>query len=268
MTAPLGAAKYIVDDQSNNHIATSAITPTGFTDDITLKRIVNGRQASRLIATTKTGLVLAFDFQSAKSVGVFAILNHNFTSAATIKIQADDDPAFGSLDVDVTLTWNRGQIIYVWSTDQTYRYWRLTIEDAGNLKNPAIGELILGLLTAFTKQHDWRDSERFLFGNRNTEDNVYGNMRSYHLFEQRTYENMNFTKMSDNEIEEVEAMLEATQGSAKPILFINGIDVPNDAIYGHMVDNYGRRFQFTEWNDIPGIAVREQPRPNHLRVIS
>jgi len=76
---------------------------------------------------------VAADLGSAQAIQFFAIKNHNLSSSAVAKIQADDDPAFGSLGVDVTLTKASGLLAYYWASPQTYRYWRYYTVDSAPL---------------------------------------------------------------------------------------------------------------------------------------
>jgi hypothetical protein len=56
------------------------------------------------------------------------------SESATIKIQANATDTWTSPAVDETLTINNTYMVasHYFSTDQTYRYWRVVIEDAGN----------------------------------------------------------------------------------------------------------------------------------------
>jgi hypothetical protein len=79
----------------------------------------------------------AWDLGGATSIYYAILWNHNFTSAATVKLQADNHSNFGSLDHDITLTygthWNDDILVYTFSTPSTAcRYWRIISTDAGN----------------------------------------------------------------------------------------------------------------------------------------
>ena len=82
-------------------------------------------------STGVSGEWLKFDLGSAEDVqGVF-VVGHNITSGATVKVQANSSDDFASPPVDVSMTY--GDIIYyLFSSSQSYRYWRITIDDSGN----------------------------------------------------------------------------------------------------------------------------------------
>lgn len=66
------------------------------------------------------------------NVNYCLIVDHNFTSGATIKIQANTSNSWTTPPVDQTLTYNSGTIIYNFTATQTYRYWRLYVNDSSN----------------------------------------------------------------------------------------------------------------------------------------
>ena len=72
------------------------------------------------------------DLGAARAVDYCAILDHNFSSGATIKIQGNATDSWGAPSVDITLTYAASNIYYKFSSTQTYRYWRLTVDDASN----------------------------------------------------------------------------------------------------------------------------------------
>lgn len=261
------ADRYIVDVNPTNYLAAAEITPTGFVDNETIHNIHNQRLASRVTATLLEGIVLVFDLRSAKDVDIIAILNHTFTSDATVTIQADDDPYFGSLGVDQVITWNARQMVYVWSSVQSYRYWRLLVTDTNNTNYPSIGEIILGEAETLAAKHRWGEAEDHKFGNI-IQTTPYGTTWRYHQHYGRSFSGIVFNKVSDVDMLELEAMLKATEGSAFPVLFLDGDGTPNNAVFGHWNDKYGRTFSFLEWNNLSALTLKPQAFPNHRRQIS
>lgn len=75
---------------------------------------------------------IKFDFGAAAAVRALALVGHNFTSGATLKIQANATDVWTAPSIDVTLTYHADNVVYLWSSDQSYRYWRITIVDASN----------------------------------------------------------------------------------------------------------------------------------------
>lgn len=78
-------------------------------------------------------------------IQALVIKGHNFSTGASIRIQADDDPAYGSLDLELILPIVAETMTCFWSSPQNYRYWRITIADAGNTASYVqIGRVFLG----------------------------------------------------------------------------------------------------------------------------
>lgn len=81
----------------------------------------------------------------AYAVKALVIKGHNFSAGASVRIQADDDPAYGSLGVDVILPITSETITQFWTTPQTYQYWRIKIADAANTDGYVkIGRIYIG----------------------------------------------------------------------------------------------------------------------------
>ena len=118
---------------ADNYIKTSTITAltetVGYEFNTALKDTRLSRMARTIDLTSQT---IVFDLGSARAVDYFAILKHNMTSSATIHIQANASDVWTAPTIDVTLTWTVNNILYNWSSAQTYRYWRITISDATN----------------------------------------------------------------------------------------------------------------------------------------
>jgi len=88
-------------------------------------------------------------------VNAFIIDNHNFTNAATLRIQGNNVDAWGAPTVNVLLPITSGMVVCFWNQTQYYNYWRTTIADAGN---PAgylqAGRIFLGLYTTLSRSFD------------------------------------------------------------------------------------------------------------------
>lgn len=74
---------------------------------------------------------IVFDLGAAYDVSYIVIFGHNITSSATVKIQANSSDSWTTPPVDETIT-VADVMIYHFSTDETYRYWRLYIDDDSN----------------------------------------------------------------------------------------------------------------------------------------
>ncbi|MBW2619285.1 MAG: hypothetical protein JRC92_10465 [Deltaproteobacteria bacterium] len=73
---------------------------------------------------------LKADLKSAQQVTSTALLDHNLTSGATITLEANSTDSWVSPAYSQVLTWTEGHLVL--SLDQTYRWWRLVIDDPTN----------------------------------------------------------------------------------------------------------------------------------------
>lgn len=259
---------YLVDYTTNangyNLLPNATITATGMTP-ANLARFYNRTKADAAQASQNTSISIVIDFGAPTAIDAIGIMGHNFTSAVTLNIEGDDDSAFGSPDVDLALTYNEDQVVYVWSSDQTYRYWRLTISDNTNSSYPWIGELVLGKLIRFTHPVTWGVSESYKF-NVVTHTSDYGVPWNYYRAQTRAFESMNFEQRPDSEVTEFVTMIKASKGSFLPVLIILDTDAPNDAIFGHLTNGMQKQFVFVDWTDVNGLSVNEQPSAKTINI--
>jgi len=75
---------------------------------------------------------IVIDLGSAADIDAFALKYYNLTNTATIKLQGNDSDAWGAPPVDITLTKTSGVIAEIFSSTETYRYWRILITDVDN----------------------------------------------------------------------------------------------------------------------------------------
>lgn len=264
------ATAYMIDDVvdavSYNLLGLATLTLTNLTagdgDKLYSKRV-----SDVLIATAKTGIQLDIDFGAAKNINTIALLGLAVTSAASITVLGDDNPGFTTPDVNESRTGAQfGQRILI--LDQTYnlRYWRVTISDATNPYFPWIGEIIMGVRIEFTHPHSWGHVEQFNYKNV-TLTTDYGVRWNYRQASQRNLSKLVFNQRPDAEAEQIETLIEGAHGSHLPVLMIpDTVDEPDRAVYGHLMDQIGREFDFIEWNNFSEMQVIEQPRAQVIRV--
>jgi len=93
---------------------------------------------------------LVCDAQKAQGIGVdtLAILNHNFTTSASISFEGSNSSDFSTVGFQQNLTINRNEDIYYIAPTyptQQFRYWRLICNDSTNPSNYLrIGTIIFG----------------------------------------------------------------------------------------------------------------------------
>jgi hypothetical protein len=246
-------------------LGATVISQVGFNDS-DIPKLYNGQQSDVMQATVKTGLSVVFDLGSAKDINCFGAFGHNLTAGATISFEGDDNPGFSS-PISVSPTPGRGQNVVTWpSAVETYRYWRITISDAGNPSLPWIGEIVLGELFKFTHPVTWGMGEGRAYKNVNMETE-FGVSWRFHHNQRRNFTNFNYTQRPDAEAEQLEDMSDDALGSFHPLLLIfDDIEEPNRGIYGHLADAMNRAYRFIEWNNISGLNIREQARANQIRI--
>lgn len=98
--------------------------------------------------TAKAAQWVKIDFGAATDVTLCAVFNHNFTDAATIRIQGNAADAWGAPTVNELMTWREFDMYHVFSASQ--RYWRFYVDDAANPDYPRIGDLWLGEWETFS----------------------------------------------------------------------------------------------------------------------
>lgn len=254
---------YIVDERStvagNNYVGTGVITAVNFPSN-QLSKLYSQRQSDVCQATAKTGLQITVDMLSARSIELFALLGHNFTSGVTVNLKGDSVPTFLAPPVNVNLTYNYAQMFRLFSPAQNYRYWRVTINDAGNPAYPYIGELIMGGLIRFTHPCSWGFSDETIFNNV-TQKTEYMVPWTFEKSEQRALVNLSFRQRPDAEANEVVTMVRSTRGSLKPLLYFTDLeDDLNGGIFGHLEDKYSNTLDFLDWHDFSDLSIMEQPR--------
>ena len=162
--------------------------------------------------------------------------------------------------LNVNLTYNYAQMFYLFSPAQNYRYWRLTINDAGNSAYPYVGELIMGGLIRFTHPCSWGFSDETQFNNV-SQFTEYKVPWTFEKSEQRALVSLSFKQRPDSEANEVVTMLRSARGSLKPVLYFTDLeDDLNGGIYGHLVDKYANTLDFLNWHDFTDLTITEQPR--------
>jgi len=101
------------------------------------------------VTGTKT---IVFDMMSAMSANSIIIYDHNFTSAATITLEANATDSWGTPAFTETIPWATLKILRYLAATPSYRYFRLSITDSSNPDGYIeIGELFLGEYMELTR---------------------------------------------------------------------------------------------------------------------
>jgi len=85
------------------------------------------------------------DLGEAKDIRAFIAKFHNITNNATINIQANSSDNWTNPPVNVDLLRNSENLAYIWEEAQSYRWWRLFVDDSSNPDGYIrIGRIFLG----------------------------------------------------------------------------------------------------------------------------
>jgi hypothetical protein len=87
---------------------------------------------------------IVIDLGSAKQVTSFFVVDHTFTSSAVVKIQANTTDSWTTPAFELTLSIT-DYILYDFSFDETYQFWRLEFADPTNPEFVRIGRIMLGV---------------------------------------------------------------------------------------------------------------------------
>ena len=133
--------KFLYDNLWDDGTITSSSEADGFPDTNTQQRW----HTRCWRATGDAAEWVKVDLAAAQNVKTFVIKNHNFTAGATLKIQGNAADVWGAPAVDVTIPITTGTIIHTWSSNQSYRWWRISIADGANPDTYVkIGRVYLG----------------------------------------------------------------------------------------------------------------------------
>ena len=145
----------IVRFMYNNLIDTATATANSAATDFPVTNLQHEWFKKEWRSTGVASEWVKFDLGSAQNVAALVVKYHNFTGAATVHIQANATDAWGAPSVDVALPVTSDLIVYFWSAAQSYRWWRLTIVDAGNTDGYVrIGRIFLGTYFAPSRNCD------------------------------------------------------------------------------------------------------------------
>lgn len=80
---------------------------------------------------------IKFDLGSAQQITCVALFNFNLSSGATVRLQANSSDSFGSPPYDqaLTIVTDADSVVFkrlVFFLDQTYQWWRITVDDYPN----------------------------------------------------------------------------------------------------------------------------------------
>lgn len=116
-----------------NRVEGATITASTENPDYDFTTAFNDDRLSRVGRTVSdTSQTIVFDLLSAVAVSKILIQNHNFTSGVTLTLEAHTSDSWGAPSYTTSLTYTADYIYKDLGSNQTYRYWRLSVSDASN----------------------------------------------------------------------------------------------------------------------------------------
>ena len=165
-----------------------------------------------------TGQKIIIDFGSAQTMDIFALVNHNLQSGATITVKGGNSSDPGS--VITTITWREGLAWDILGSSVSHRYWSLTLDDAGNPDNHLrVGYFIMGLKTdlVVNQFHEW--SKERVKRVRQVENELGAPMVGAKIYE-GTRITMSFLGLTDSERDTIDTFLDSLDIKIDPILLV------------------------------------------------
>jgi|GEM_PF-3148031 len=209
--------KYILANKTDG--ATITITGSwGEDTDYPKTNLYNERMSKRGGFDTAKDGEIVIDLGAAASVTTCALMNHNLSSGVTAKIQGNATDSWATPSVDETITYAANDMLEEF-TSASYRYWRVSIADAGRSANDIkIGELILGLNITLTKNFEWNLQRRISYTNIQ-HITTGGNKWSHVLYNNKSWI-MKWSQLTAAKKTLIENIFSGQDGDAAPFLMI------------------------------------------------
>ncbi len=115
----------------NNLIWDSTVTNTNANANYPIANIKDSRLSKYYRSVNDNDMYFVIDTGSAVALTYFAIMSHNISSGATLTLEANATDVWTTPSFTTTLTHGDGIILENF-TEQSYRYYRLTVSDNSN----------------------------------------------------------------------------------------------------------------------------------------
>lgn len=156
---------------------------------------------------------ITVDLGSAQEVKACILMDHNFSSSATLLLEADDADSFdsdgGSAQFSEAMTWADNKILHYLSAATTKRYWRVSITDLGNTDGYIeLSELFLGSYMELSRNFSegFTEETEFVLQRNRT---AYG-VGKDRFFNTRANFEFRFRGMTSTDITALKALISAT----------------------------------------------------------
>lgn len=189
------------------------------------ENLYDDRPSKPFYWTSKLAQNIIINLGAVSLVELIAIFNHTLLQAATITAEANNAGFPGAPLWSQNFTW-REYDMYIRPL-QSYQFWRIYINDAGNPIIPRIGELWLGDLDEFSQafvQPGREDGKTFHTDEKQT---VYGQDWDVYFSEQKEFK-LQIKHLNDPAVvDEIEVFLTAVYGAAGRVVFIPDTRYPH-----------------------------------------
>lgn len=224
------------------------------------ENLYNQRQSKPFRWTAKSNNEIKIDLGGATNITIIAALNHNLTDASTVTIRAAaaDQGNLAAWQAGAAytqaMTWN--EISQYEALSETFRWWHIEVDDAGNSAFPEFGEFHIGTHSQFTMNYKWPFEEGA--NNIITESVTKYKQRWRGIIAKQWMAALDFDAITDaNLASEIEAFFNGHENS-KPFLFV---PETTEANCWHVLclNDYRARRNFENLNAIR-IDLEEQTR--------
>lgn len=193
--------------------------------------------AQKWRATGDTDEWVKIDFGSAVNITDVCIINHNFTNAATVRIQGHASDAWGAPTINETITW-RDYIMDKNFTGGSYQWWRLHIADSANPDGfVEFGYIFIGINLTIDDivEREWAEEK--------LENSIINETRTGQVYSDegiiRRLFTFNFPHLEAAEKTNFETLFDTVGKHTPLILFINEDDITNfPPIFGRFSEDF------------------------------
>jgi len=195
--------------------ASATITPSTEDSAYPAENLYDKQAANVFRSESPTSLTILIDFGASVQADTIALINHNLTASATLKLEADNS---SPPTTDVAIPTYRQYDLWKSFTLTSKRYWLLTITDT----NPAdiqIGQLLLGVRTLFPRGRRIGNYSPVREKSNISGETYAGVFWNYHLYQRRKL-NPSFRVGSAAEFAIFEGLDQAVYGNLFPFLYI------------------------------------------------
>ena len=255
----------VIDEEGRNLLLSdsSLLSANGVATSFPVTNLTNTRVSKASVFTPiNDSVVITADAMSGETMSyakyvfnTISLIGHNINSDATITLSYGD--SLSSL-TDITLTWNKDELVYTHTSNLTARYVRISIDDV-SLASLVIGELVMGQWKMFSQCFFWNVQFQMEYNSINHYTD-YKAKWNYIKNSIKSVTNIDFKQITDATMLELYDLFEESNGSSIPILFYWDDRMAQiGTIYGHLEDKFKGKMVFINVNDVTNLKIQGQP---------